>query len=146
MTQDENISINNLNVNFQEKLIQDSKHYINLKQDFITITEDRLRIALANYFHQSKPINGIITPIAMAITITITLCTAEFKNNLFFISASTWQAIFIIILVICIFMTFYLICSVIKCCMEKKSISIPTNPMSNSMNYLIKNIREKQIK
>lgn len=82
-------------VNFAGHLIQQtSKIHMNLEQDFILTTEDKLRLSLAKHFTRMEQKKAWLTPLGILLTIIVVFPTTEFK--LFVFSADTWQAAFII--------------------------------------------------
>lgn len=83
---------------FQESLgqefVQNSKFHINLSQEVIIITEDKLRLCLLSHATNLTAKERWLAPVALFVTFIIVLVTAEFKA--FILPSSTWQAIFII--------------------------------------------------
>lgn len=83
---------------FQESLgpefVQNSKFHINLSQDVIVITEDKLRLCLLSHATNLTAKERWLAPVSLFVTFLIVLATAEFKA--FILPSSTWQAIFII--------------------------------------------------
>jgi len=69
--------------------------YLNVKQNVIVITEDRLRLHLLYVTKILDKKYLWISPAGILITVILTLVTADFKK--FYLEKTTWQAIFIII-------------------------------------------------
>lgn len=65
----------------------------NLDQSIIQITEDKLVIFLKEYVENVECRDKWIAPLGIALTVVVTLVTAEFRA--FVVSADTWRAIFI---------------------------------------------------
>lgn len=66
----------------------------NLSPDVIQITVDRLALILHRHASSLERRRAWIAPAGILLSIVATLLTAEFKGR--FLSASTWQAVFII--------------------------------------------------
>jgi hypothetical protein len=77
-----------------EQLIQNTKVHLNLGQDAIIITEDKVRLCLIRHSERISESNSWIAPIGVFLTILITLVTTEFKPFIF--DAAVWKAIFVI--------------------------------------------------
>jgi hypothetical protein len=65
-----------------------------LPQDVIATTEDKLRLALADYLKKLERKRSWITPMGLLISFTLTLMMSGFKDWGF--PADTWRAIFVI--------------------------------------------------
>ena len=77
------------------KLIQQtSKVHLNLDQEFILTTEDKVLICLTQHLSRMERKKGWIAPLGIFLTILIVFQTTTFQS--FFVSAETWEAIFII--------------------------------------------------
>jgi hypothetical protein len=74
-------------------LVQTSKAHINLGQDFIVTTEDRLRLCLANYMESLKQQTGWITPVSLFCSFILCFATSKFQDKFGF-QAATWEAFF----------------------------------------------------
>lgn len=68
----------------------------NLSQEVIMISEDRLKLKLMEYENSRKKIYDWISPLAISITLIVTLITADFKSALF-LSGDVWHAIFVLL-------------------------------------------------
>lgn len=73
----------------------------NINQELIIISEDRLKLKLIEYENCRKKIYDWISPLAISITLVITLITADFKSALW-LSGDVWHAFFIILTIIAI--------------------------------------------
>jgi hypothetical protein len=65
-----------------------------LPQDVIATTEDKLRLALADYLKKLERKRSWITPMGLLISFSLTLMMSSFKD--WGLSADTWKAIFVI--------------------------------------------------
>ncbi len=72
----------------------------NLDQNIIKISEDRLRLYLAEYFKRIEQGKDWLGYLGIIVTIIITFQTAVFKEFLN-LSSATWQAIYIGTLIVC---------------------------------------------
>ncbi|MBI2089225.1 MAG: hypothetical protein HYT78_10845 [Deltaproteobacteria bacterium] len=79
-----------------ERLSEEQKQKINVKQALIVTTEDRVRIHLSGHLANVEKRKGWIAPLGILTTIVIALVTAEFKENSILFSRATWEAIFVI--------------------------------------------------
>ena len=66
----------------------------NLGQEIIEITSDKLKIILNEYIYSISARKEWQTPLSILITITIVLCTTNFKSFAGF-TADTWASVFI---------------------------------------------------
>ena len=82
----------NKNGVFSQIQAQTTGVYSNLDQDVILITEDRLRLVLQAHTDALEKKSLWLTPFSIALSIILTLVTADFKSVLF--EASTWKAFF----------------------------------------------------
>jgi len=74
----------------------------NVGQELIEITEDKLKLLLAEHLSSIESRNTWHTPLALLITIVLVLTTTQFKESLG-LSADTWAAIFIMSAGLCVF-------------------------------------------
>lgn len=77
-----------------ENLLSVEDININVSQRVILITEDKIRLCVESYVKKSRRETGWIAPLGILLSALATLITANFKD--FFLSASTWQAIFVL--------------------------------------------------
>jgi hypothetical protein len=82
----------------QQEFLQAKKIYRNLEQVVIVTTEDKLRICLQNAIAHLGTKREWWTPVALLVTLALTLTTAEFKDQLA-IPAATWKAFFLFLTV-----------------------------------------------
>ena len=86
-------------VTFAGQLIQkESKVYLNVGQEFIVTTDDKIRLCLSDHLSRMEKRRAWITPLGILLTILIVFPTTTFRAFIF--SAETWQAIFIICAVV----------------------------------------------
>lgn len=76
------------------QLVNVSEVHLNVDQEVIITTEDKIRICLSDYMKKMEKKRSWITPLAIFITIIIAFSTSTFKD--IGLDASTWRAIFII--------------------------------------------------
>lgn len=84
-----------------------NKYFSNTKSNVIEITEDKARNILNSHFLKMEKSKDWIGAAALSITLILSLLTADFKNWL--LSADTWKAIFVILLIASILYLFYTI-------------------------------------
>lgn len=72
--------------------------YLNVSQNVIVITEDKLRLELADSVKKMERKNVWIAPLGILITLSLSFVTTDFRD--FGLKASTWQAVFIIAAII----------------------------------------------
>ncbi len=84
-----------------ELIQQTSKVYSNVDQEIIVTTEDKIRLCLIEHLSKLEKKDSWITPFGILLTIIIIFPTTDFKDFLF-LSADTWEAIFILSGLICI--------------------------------------------
>jgi hypothetical protein len=75
-------------------LSQVSEVHLNVSQNVIVTTEDKLRLHLSDTAKVMGRKNAWIAPLGIVISIVLTLVTADFKD--YGLKAPTWEAIFII--------------------------------------------------
>jgi hypothetical protein len=68
--------------------------YLNLGQEIIVTTEDKIWRILANHLARIENRNAWVTPLGILIAILVVFPTTSFQP--FIVSAETWQAIFVI--------------------------------------------------
>jgi len=66
----------------------------NLDQEIIEVTEDKMRLVLNDHLKNIEQRKEWIAPLGLLIAIVTTFATSNFKDA--FLSAKTWEAIFII--------------------------------------------------
>jgi len=74
-------------------------YFPNLDQDVIIITSDRLTICLKDHLESISKKDKWLTPLSLFLAIIVVFLTSEFKTA-FGIPATTWQAIFVISLIV----------------------------------------------
>jgi hypothetical protein len=78
----------------KSQIVNVSELHLNVSQDFIITTEDKIRLALDRHMDRMGQKRSWVTPFGILLTIILTFINSSFKNA--GISAATWQAIFII--------------------------------------------------
>jgi hypothetical protein len=79
---------------FGSDLVQTSRVHLNLSQDVIITTEDKLRLCLGTQVEAFKHKQAWIAPVSLFVTLLIVFATSTFKE--FILPAATWQAVFVI--------------------------------------------------
>ena len=87
----EKIKIDNA---LMSKLMDVSEVHLNLSNEVIITTEDKVRLCLAEHLTRVEKKGAWVAPLGILIAIVVTLTTTTFKKIIF--SAETWEAIFII--------------------------------------------------
>lgn len=76
-------------------LSQVNEFNLNVAQNIITITEDRLRLHLIGNLKKMERKNAWIAPLGIFLAIMLSFITTDFKD-IVGLKAATWQAVFII--------------------------------------------------
>jgi len=76
------------------QLVNISEVHLNVSQEVIITTEDKIRICLSEHLKRMEKKRGWIAPLGIIATIAVTLVTSTFKD--IGLDAPTWRAIFII--------------------------------------------------
>ncbi|NQT27185.1 hypothetical protein HQ585_17655 [candidate division KSB1 bacterium] len=131
-----------------DQIVRQTNVYMNLDQDTIIITEDRIRLCLISYLKRVELKNNWLIPAGIFITIFIAAITSDFRRFIF--DASVWQAIFIITGIVMFFwfiIAFYKSIkspSIDDIVTELKKVSKPSSSdISQSIN--VKQVREFKI-
>ena len=80
----------------RQKFRETSEVHLNLEQVIIVTTEDKLRLCLLNAVDRLDVKRKWWTPLSVFATLILALTTTEFQDR-FAISATTWQAVFLIL-------------------------------------------------
>jgi hypothetical protein len=91
---DINIGKSDINIGSIEGLVHVSEVHMNVSQELIVTTEDKIRLSLNEHLKKMEKKKGWITPLGMLISFTLILITAGFKDT--GLDAATWKAVFII--------------------------------------------------
>jgi len=83
-----------INIGSLEGLVNISEVHLNVSQEVIVTTEDKIRLCLSNHLDKMEKKKSWLVPIGILVTIILTLVTSDFKDRAF--KAATWQAVFII--------------------------------------------------
>ncbi len=76
------------------QLVQESRLYTNVQSPLLFTTEDKVRLCLIDHLSRMEKRRGWIAPLGVLLAILVIFPTTTFKTWL--LSASTWQAIFIL--------------------------------------------------
>jgi len=85
-----------INLGTLDSLVNVKNVHLNLDQDVIITTEDKIRIHLSGHINKIEKKKAWIAPLGIFLTIIIALLSAEFKSPGFLFPPDTWRAIFII--------------------------------------------------
>lgn len=84
----------NINTGSIPGLVSVSKVHMNLSEEVIVTTEDKLRLCLTKHFEKIKRKNDWIAPLGVLLSIILTFVTATFRDV--GLEAATWTAVFLI--------------------------------------------------
>ena len=87
--------------------------HTNINQDVIVISEDRLKLKLIEFEKSKKKLYDWVSPLAIFITLIITLLTADFKAALL-LSGEEWNAIFIVLAIAALIWLIVSACNVVS--------------------------------
>lgn len=87
-------------IKIDEEMFKNSSHYTNVRQDFITTTEDKIRLCLIEYQNILKVRNDWIAPAGILMALIATLVVATDFKEFLNISPEGWKTIFIIGMII----------------------------------------------
>jgi hypothetical protein len=76
------------------QIAQKTKLHLNLDQDAILTTEDKVRLVLLTHLQRLEKRKSWIAPVGIFITVLTSFVTTNFKD--FGLKAATWEAIFLI--------------------------------------------------
>jgi hypothetical protein len=76
------------------QIVQNTTLHLNLSQDAIVITEDKVRLCLIEHLGRIEAKRQWRAPAGVLLTLSITFATTDFND--FFLKAVTWEALFII--------------------------------------------------
>jgi hypothetical protein len=82
-----------------ESLVNVSDVHLNVSQEVIVTTEDKIRLCLSSHLNRMEKKKSWVAPLGILLTIIISLFTSDFTDKLLF-KAATWQSVFIISAVI----------------------------------------------
>jgi hypothetical protein len=102
----------NINIGGIEGLVDVSEVHLNVSQEVIVTTEDKIRLCLSEHLGKMEKRKSWITPLGILLTIIVTLSTSNFIDKLF--KAATWQAVFVIAGVISLIWLIYAIKDALK--------------------------------
>jgi len=79
---------------YNRRTITINQVHTNIEQELIQVTEDKLKLILNEHIDSVEKKNSWIAPLSLFITLLIVFATTDFKEA--YLSANTWEAIFII--------------------------------------------------
>lgn len=88
-----NTSTHSIKTQLTDQLIQDTELSMNLGQNIITTTEDKVRLAVMTHLQRLEKRRLWIAPAGIAITILAAFVTADFRE--WWLPAATWRAFFL---------------------------------------------------
>lgn len=94
----QNSNYQNTRIQIDNDMLSTSTLHTNIAQEVIITTEDKIKLALIEHMRINKAMLDWLTPFSIGLSAAASLSTAEFKDQ-FSVSAETWKAIFIIILI-----------------------------------------------
>jgi hypothetical protein len=98
---------------FASDYLQQATVHLNFDQNLVIITEDRLHLCLRNHLECVESKKAWIAPVSLFVAFVTTLSTTTFKEA-FGLSASTWQALFVLLAIVTFIWSFYTIVAAIK--------------------------------
>ena len=82
-----------------DQLVEVDQLYLNVSQRVIVTTEDKIKLCLGKHFKNVEKKREWLTPLSLLVTIIIVFATSNFKA--YILSAATWEAIFVILGIVC---------------------------------------------
>jgi hypothetical protein len=79
------------------QIVQNTTLHLNLSQDAIVITEDKVRLCLMEHLAKLEARKDWIAPAGILVTLIATFASTTFKN--FILEAAVWEALFILLTV-----------------------------------------------
>ena len=83
-----------INTGSIESLVNVSEVHLNVSQEVIVTTEDKMRLCLSEHLKRMEKRKGWVAPLGILGAIVVTLVTSTFKDM--GLDAATWKAVFII--------------------------------------------------
>ena len=77
-----------------EQIVQETTAHINLSQDTIIITEDKMRLCLMTHLQKAERRYAWLGPAGILATLLATFATTTFHD--YYLPAAVWSAIFIV--------------------------------------------------
>ncbi len=78
-------------------LPKDDKVHINISQEVIITTEDKIRLSIHKYVHARSIRSDWVSPLLLLVTFLLVFTTTDFHNNFLF-SGDVWKGIFIVLM------------------------------------------------
>jgi hypothetical protein len=76
-----------------ESFVNVKQVHLNVEQEIIVITVDRITMLLREHLNEVESKKGWIAPIGILLAILLTFVTSDFHSNFLF-DAATWRAVF----------------------------------------------------
>ncbi len=133
MNNDHSSQNNEATISINNEINAKVKHYKNVDQNFITITEDKMNLILIKHLNEIEDKKLWIAPLGIFITLLLIPLTTEKFKDAFSISASVWQAACYIAMVI--FFIWFIILGLKSWAARKTTIESVINKLKqNSKN------------
>ncbi len=100
-------------IKLDEELLQKSTRHMNIAQEFIITTTDKLKLCLLENRDVLKAKISWIAPFGILITLVTALVTADFKKTILGLTPHVWQSVFIISSILCFI---WLIIALLRIC------------------------------
>lgn len=100
MNKDHSSQNNEATISINNEISAKVKHYKNVDTNFITITEEKMKLILIKHLNEIEDKKLWIAPLGIFITLLLIPLTTEKFKDAFSISASVWQVICYIAMVI----------------------------------------------
>lgn len=84
----------NISIGSIPGLINVSKVHLNVSEELIVTTEDKVRLSLAKHLGRMEKKREWLTPLGILVSVILTFVTSTFKD--FGLEAATWKAVMII--------------------------------------------------
>lgn len=86
---------------FVKQLVGVAQLHVNVSQNFIITTEDKIRICLDKHLKKAERKHNWIAPMGILLAVIATLVTASFQDFIF--EAEVWKSLFVIVAVAAFF-------------------------------------------
>ena len=113
--------------------------YTNTGSPYVVITEDKVNLILKEYSANLEKKNRWHTPLAILLTIIVTLLTANFDNTKLGFESGTWSAFFIMGALIS---TYWLVRDVYKACQTNTNVTDIVEKFKDQTNLIKRSNQE----
>lgn len=103
---------------FATDYLKQATVHLNFDQNLVIITEDRLHLCLRNHIECIDSKKAWIAPVSLFVTFVTTLSATNFKDT-FGLPASTWQALFVLLVIVSFVWS---ICAIVGAFRNKSSL------------------------